>query len=118
MPPCLSTHLVVHDVEGVGRSSSLRLDVDTIVLVHGPLAEDDPIVRPVKTDLHLHVRLAAHHVQALNVGHVQRPLHVPEVDIVLSPGYGGQGGQEAGEPHGRCQLVLGMQGLVHPPGLG
>ena len=77
------THLIVHDVEGVGGRARLRLHVDTVVLIHSPLAEDDAVEGTVEADLHLHVRLAAHHLQALYVGHVEGPFHVPEVDIVL-----------------------------------
>ena len=79
------TDLIVHDVEGVGGGACLGLHVDAVVLVHGPLAEDDAVEGAVKADLNLHVRFAAHHLQALYVGHVERPFHVPKIDIVLLP---------------------------------
>ena len=56
------THLVVHDVEGVGPGPGLRLHVDAVVLVDGALAEDDAVEGSVEADLHLHVCLAAHHL--------------------------------------------------------
>ena len=75
-------HLVVQYVEGVGNGTGLGLDIDTIVLVHGPLAKDDAVEGLVEADLHFHVGLAAHDLEAGNVGHVPRPLNVPEVDVV------------------------------------
>ena len=56
----ISFYLVIHNVEGVRGRSCLGLDIDTVVLVHGALAEDDPVEGPVEADLYLHVRLAAH----------------------------------------------------------
>ena len=76
------TYLVIEDVERVGDGSRLGLDIDAVVLVHGPLAEDDSVEGPVEADLDLHVRLAAHHLEAGEVGHVLGPLNVPEVHVV------------------------------------
>ena len=56
------THLVVHDVEGVGAGPGLGLHVDAVVLVNGALAEDDAVEGSVEADLHLHVGLPAHHL--------------------------------------------------------
>ena len=56
------THLVVHDVEGVGPGPRLGLHVDAVVLVDGALAEDDAVEGSVEADLHLHVGLPAHHL--------------------------------------------------------
>ena len=56
------THLVVHDVEGVGPGPRLWIHVDAVVLVDGALAEDDAVEGSVEADLHLHVCLPAHHL--------------------------------------------------------
>ena len=61
----------------------MRLHIDTIILIHGPLAEDDAVERLVEADLHLHECFAAHDLETGNIGHVGRPLHVPEVYIIL-----------------------------------
>ena len=110
----VKAHLVIHDVERVGIGSRLRFHVDTVVLVHRTLAEDDPVVRPVEADLHLHVGLATHHVQALDVRHVSRPLHVPEVHIVLGGSYrANEDGCEVFEPHGEAGAAFSLS-LLHP----
>ena len=59
------THLVVHDVEGVGPGPGLGLHVDAVVLVDGALAEDDAVEGSVEADLHLHVGLPAHHLHSI-----------------------------------------------------
>ena len=110
----VKAHLVIHDVERVGIGSGLRFHVDTVVLVHRTLAEDDPVVRAVEADLHLHVGLATHHVQALDVRHVPWPLHIPEVHIVLSGSYrANEDGYEVFEPHGEAGAAFSL-GLLHP----
>ena len=86
----LSGHLIIHDVERIGPGSGLGLDIDTVVLVDGALAEDDSIEGSVEADLDLHVGLAAHHLEAGNVGHVWRSLHVPEIHIILTENTGKQ----------------------------
>ena len=91
-------------------------DVDTVVLVHRPLAEDDSVVRPVEADLDLHVRFPAHHVQTLDVGHISRSFHIPEVDVVLglrSSEGGDDDGREVFEPHGEAGAAL-RPSLLHP----
>ena len=84
------THLVVHDVEGVGPGPGLGLHVDAVVLVDGALAEDDPIEGSVEADLDLHVGLATHDLKAGDVGHVRRALHIPEVQVILTEDSGKQ----------------------------
>ena len=96
----------------------MRFHVDTVVLVHRPLAEDDSVVRLVEADLNLHVSLPAHHVKTLDVGHVPRSFHVPEVDVILrrrSSQVGGdeEGGGEVFEPHGEAGAAL-PPSLLHP----
>ena len=83
-------HLVIHDVERVGPGPCLRLDIDTVVLVNGALAEDDPIEGSVEADLDLHVGLATHDLKAGDVGHVRRALHIPEVQVILTEDSGKQ----------------------------
>ena len=56
-----------------------ELHIDTIILIHGPLAEDDAVERLVEADLHLHECFAAHDLEAGNGGHVCWPGHVPKV---------------------------------------
>ncbi len=94
--PKKDSNLIVENVEGVGHGTGLGLDIDAVVLVHGPLAEDDPVKGTVEADLDLHVGLAAHHLQAGQVCHVLGPLNVPEVHIVdaLQEDGGPEGAQE------------------------
>ena len=76
----LGPALVVHDVKLVDGPAGLRCDVDTVVLVDSTLAEDDPVEGPVEGQGHFHVALAAHDVKVLDVGHVARPLRLPQVN--------------------------------------
>ena len=96
----------------------MRFHVDTVVLVHRPLAEDDSVVRLVEADLNLHVSLPAHHVETLDVGHVPWSFHVPEVDVILGRRSSQVGGDEDGrgevfEPHGEAGAAL-PPSLLHP----
>ena len=43
------------------------------------LAEYDAVEGAVEADLHLHVLLAAHHLEIDDLGHVRRPLRLPQV---------------------------------------
>ena len=80
------SYLVIHYVEGVSGGSCLWLDVDAVVLINCTLAKYDAIERPVEAYLNLHMCFATHNFQAGNVCHIQRSLHIPEVDIVLCDG--------------------------------
>ncbi len=48
------------------------------------LAEDDPVEWPVERELDLHVALSAHDLQVGDVGHVGRPLRLPEVEATAA----------------------------------
>ena len=84
----LESYLIIHYVEGVCSGPCLGLDVDTIVLIYGSFAEDDSIEGSVETDLDLHVSLATHDLEAGDVGHVWRSLHIPEIEVILGRGEG------------------------------